>query len=124
MNKVEFKLLKECPEFIPQLAAIWEKVLGSVWLPDVPVEQVETNYLSHLNDNVLPLTYVALINNKPVGMCSLRDNDGILPEVTPWLGSLVIDPAAQNRGIGAALIKKIKLKATELGFKTLHLFAF
>jgi GNAT superfamily N-acetyltransferase len=124
MSDLELKLLKECPDCIPQLAFIWQEVLGSIWLPDVPIERVKSNYLTHLNDNELPLTFVALLNNEPVGMCSLRDNDGILPEVGPWLGSLVVKPDAQKKGIGALLISRVKEKATELGFNKLHLFAF
>ncbi len=49
---------------------------------------------------------------------------GIRPDLTPWLGSLVVDPKHQKQGIGKMLIDVTVLKAKELGFKKLHLFAF
>jgi predicted N-acetyltransferase YhbS len=49
---------------------------------------------------------------------------GIRPDLTPWLGSLVVDPKHQKQGIGKMLIDATRLKAKERGFKKLHLFAF
>jgi N-acetylglutamate synthase-like GNAT family acetyltransferase len=77
-----------------------------------------------LNDQVLPITFVALDADLPLGMCSLPENDGIHPDLTPWLGSLVVDPKHQKQGIGRMLIDVTVLKAKELGFKKLYLFAF
>lgn len=56
-------------------------------------------------------------------MCPLRDNDGIRPGITPWLGSLVVDPDYQRQGIAKQLMDATKQKARELGFNTLYLFA-
>ena len=72
----------------------------------------------------MPITFVALHDNKPVGMCSLRENDGIRPDLVPWLASLVVDQHYQKQGIAKKLIDAAKAKATELGFKTLYLLAF
>ena len=77
-----------------------------------------------MNDQVLPITFVALDGDLPVGMCSLRENDGIRPDLTPWLGSVVVDPKYQKQGIGKMLIDVTVLKAKELGFEKLYLFAF
>ena len=74
------------------LAQIWHQVLRSIWVPDIPIE--------HLNDDSIPLTFVAFFNDKPVGMCSLRENDGIRPDLMPWLGSIVVAPDYQKQGIG------------------------
>ncbi len=35
-----------------------------------------------------------------VGMVSLRNNDGIRRDLTPWLGSLVVNPAYRQRNVG------------------------
>ena len=117
-------LLKHHPETIPALAKMWHELLGKIWVPDVPIERVEARFHDHLNDNALPITFVALENNKPVGMCSLRENDGIRPDLTSWLGSLIVDAASQGQGIGQQLIDATKNKAREMGFDTLYLFAF
>lgn len=122
MIKIDF--LKNHPQSIPRLAEIWSDVLGKIWLPDIPLERVIQRFDDHLNDNTLPLSFVALDADKPVGMCSLRINDGIRSDITPWLGSLVVDPAYQKQGIGKKLIDATKNKARDLGFTKLYLFAF
>lgn len=138
--------LKDHPHTIPRLAQIWHEVLGKKWLPEVPVEKIiqnlqgELNLLNNIDDNSsqidksiltdqpdydsLPITLVALYNNIPVGMCSLRVNDGIREDLTPWLSSLVVDPEYQSKGIGRLLIENIKAEARILNYKKLYLFAF
>ncbi len=121
---ITIDLLKNHPEAIPALAVIWEEVLGRVWIPDFSIQQVEEKFQRHLNDEAMPLTMVAFDHHRPVGMCSLRENDGIRPDLTPWLASLVVDAHYQNQGIAKKLIDAIKQKARELGFKELYLLAF
>ncbi len=116
-------LLKNHSETIPQLASIWYEVLGKIWIPDIPMDDVIQRFSKHLNDESLPLTFVAFDQNKPVGMCSLRENDGIRPDLTPWLGSLVIDTKYQRQGIGKSLINISKDKAKNMGYTKLYLFA-
>jgi GNAT superfamily N-acetyltransferase len=121
---IEIDLLKNHPNTIPALAHIWHEVLGKIWVPDVPVERVIIRFAEHLNDQALPITFIALDGDLPVGMCSLRENDGIRPDITPWLGSLVVDPKYQNQGIGKMLVDVAVRQAKERGFKKLYLFAF
>jgi len=121
---IKIDLLKNHLKAIPALTKIWREVLGQVWIPAVSIEQVEQKFLQHLNDQTLPLTFVALHNNIPVGMCSLRENDGIRPDLMPWLASLVVAPSYQKQGIAKKLMDVTKQKALELGFEKLYLFAF
>ena len=121
---ITIDLLKNHPKAIPVLTKIWREVLGQVWIPDVSIERVEQKFLQHLNDQILPLTFVALHNNTPVGMCSLRENDGIRPDLKPWLASLVVAPSYQKKGIAKKLMDASKQKALELGFEKVYLFAF
>ena len=121
---IQIGLLKNHPNAIPELAHIWYEVLGKIWVPDISIQQVILRFQDHLNDNALPLTLVAIDEGKPIGMCSLRVNDGIRPDLTPWLGSLVVDPAYQGKGIGKLLVTATQDKAVELGFQKLYLFAF
>ncbi len=121
---ITIDLLKNHPDSIPRCAEIWHEVLGKIWLPDISVERVVLRFTEHLNEDILPITFVALDGEKPVGMCSLRYNDGIRPDLAPWLGSLVVDPEYQNQGIGSMLIDRTKQKARALGFERLYLFAF
>ena len=121
---IQINLLNNQPEVIPELAAIWHQVLGSIWVPDISIESVIARFQEHLNENKLPLTLVAFYDNHPVGMCSLRQNDGIRPDLAPWLGSLVVHPDYQRKGIAIKLINAIKEKAKQLGFGQLYLFTF
>lgn len=123
-SSITIDRLKNHPQSIPALAQIWHEVLGTIWVPDVPIKKVEDNLKQHLNDQQLPLTYVAFDGNVPVGMCSLRVNDGIRSDLTPWLGSLVVAPNYQNQGIAKKLIERVEQHALSLGFQNLYLFAF
>ena len=121
---IKIDLLKNHPEAISPLAQIWYQVLGRIWVPDVSIELVKQRFIEHLHDDSIPLTFIALFNDTPVAMCSLRENDGIRPDLIPWLGSLVVDPNYQKLGIGEKLINATKEKATQLGYEQLFLFAF
>jgi GNAT superfamily N-acetyltransferase len=121
---IRVDLLKNHPQAIPTLANIWHETLGKIWVPDIPIEHVITRFQDHLNDQDLPITFVALNRDVPVGMCSLRENDGIRPDLAPWLGSLVVDPKYQKQGVGKMLVDVTVDKAKELGFERLYLFAF
>lgn len=121
---MEFKLLSQCSSVIPQLAQIWRKELGQAWLPDIDVDKVEAKLKEHTNSQKIPLMYVALIESLPVGICSLRYNDGIWHHASPWLGSLVVSSNCQRQGVGTGLVRCVTKKVTLLGFNKLYLFAF
>ena len=119
---IKIDLLKNHPECVQRLSEIWYEVLGKKLLPDIPIERVIERFKEHLHEDSLPLTLVAFEEDLPVGMCSMRINDGLKSELTPWLGSLVVDPAYQKRGIGKILMEATKVKGKELGFEKLYLF--
>ena len=97
MCMMKMDLLKNHPSAIPVLADIWHEVLGKIWALGIPVAPIMARFADHLNDLILPITLVALDGDLSVGMCSLRENDGIRPDLTPWLGSLVVDPKHQKK---------------------------
>lgn len=123
-KNVEIKFLADCKQVIPDLANLHYHEISKHWVPNANVERSEQNLIKHANFDKLPLTLVALINGQAVGMASLRENDGIQPERTPWLGSLVVDPAFRRKGIGEKLINAIKQQALLLGYSKLYLLAF
>ncbi len=116
--------LKIHPQHIPTLAKTWANTLGKIWAPHVTIEEAIAHFQTHLNTETLPLTFVALDGNTPVGRSSLRLTNHIRPDLSPWLGSLVVDPQRQNKGIGKMLINATKDKAKIMGYKTLYLFTF
>lgn len=123
-NDISIGLLKSHPEQLHEVAKISYENIGKIWNPGMQLEQAVEGYKKHLNDSNLPLTMIAFYNNRPIGICSLRENDGIRPDLTPWLGSLVVIPEYQRLGVGKTLIDAIKQKSKTLGFNKLFLFAF
>lgn len=121
---IEIDLLKNHIDTVPDLAQMWYDGLGKIWLPEVPIVQAEQRFSAHANADKMPLTFVALDEGKAVGMCSLRENDGIRPDLTPWLGSLAVTEGYRGQGIARQLVDVVKLEARKFGFETLYLFAF
>ncbi|MBI5448171.1 MAG: GNAT family N-acetyltransferase [Gammaproteobacteria bacterium] len=120
---ITIDLLKNHPASIPRCAEIWHEVLGKIWMPEIGIEEIESLYYEELKPD-MPLTYIALDGEIPVGSCTLELNGGIRPDLGSWLGDLVVDPKYQKQGIGKMLVDVAVLKAKELGFKKLHLFTF
>lgn len=120
---ITLDLLKNHPASIPRCAEIWHEVLGKIWMPEISIEEIESLCREELNQN-MPLTYIALDGENPVGSSTLELNCGIRPDLGPWLGDLVVDPKYQKQGIGKMLVDVIAKKAKQLGFKKLYLFTF
>ena len=121
---IKIVYLKEHPETIPALAKIWHEVLGSIWITDISIDEVEQGFYEELNDKSLPLTLVALKNTQVIGAVSLHEHDEIRADLAPWLESIVVDKTYQNQGVGKRLIQEAKQKARDLRFKKLYIFAF
>ncbi len=115
--------LHDYPEYLPQLAR-WAFEGWGRYNPSSSVELAQEKLKTHLNKAQLPLTYIALQDGKPVGMCSLRQNDGIPPDLAPWLDSLYVEPHVRKQGIGEKLIAVVTEKARSMGYPKLYLLAF
>lgn len=120
---MQIKLLAECREHIPALAQLWFDELGKIWIPQASVEKAVANLEEHVNLHTLPLTFVALDANTPIGMVSLRKDNGLGDALTPWLDSLIVDAKYRRRGVGEGLINIIKQCALHMGYARLYLFA-
>ena len=123
-NDIEIKLLKECQSHIPTLAGLWYQGISKQWVPNSSIQRAAASLHDHLNHDTMPLTMVALSQGKAIGMASLRENDGIRPDLFPWLGSLVVDPNHQRQRIGEKLIDSVINQAKIFGHRELYLLAF
>lgn len=121
-NELNVKLLADCKEHIPALAKLWYDELGKKWVPKASVKSAIETYTEHCNRKETPLTLVAEYNGQPIGMVSLRDNDGIRPDLAPWLGSLIVHPDYRQMGFGELLVEKTLQQALKMGFTRLYLF--
>jgi len=120
---IRIDLLKNHSQSIPMLANIWREVLGKIWMPEIGIEEIESLYYEELQHD-MPLTYIALCDEVPVGSCTLELTGGIRPDLGPWIGDLVVDRKYQQRGIGKILLDEAIEKAKQLNFKRLYLFTF
>lgn len=71
----------------------------------------------------IPTTAVALDGDEPLGAASIvADDMAPHPELTPWLASVYVAPAARGRGVASALVRYIVAKAAALGVPRLYLY--
>lgn len=118
--------LKNHPHFVSILAR-WAFDAWGMYNPDATFETTQQKLTIHLNDHCLPLTLIAVRNNVPIGMVSLRVSDGcdhLGAGFTPWLGSLFVIEQERSKGIAALLIREILQKAKNLGFLQCYLLTF
>lgn len=120
---IQIAYLQDYPEYIPLLAK-WMLDEWGKYNPLSSEAKAQQKLKDHLNNDKLPLTLIALKDNKPIGTCSLRVNDGIRQDLTPWLGSLYVEPQYRGQGVGAQFVNEIIKKAQSLGYPTLYLLAF
>lgn len=120
---IKIELLKNHSQSIPKIANIWREVLGKIWMPEIGIEEIESLYYEELKHD-MPLTYIALYDETPIGSCTLELNGGIRPDIGPWIGDLVVDLKYQKQGIGKLLLDEALKKAKQLNFNKLYLFTF
>ena len=123
-RKYEIKLLADCQQHIPALAKLWYEEISRHWSPDASIEKANEKLVGHLNQNKMPMAFVALLDDQAIGMVCLRETDGIRPGVAPWLGSLVVNPEYRGQKVGEALINTVKEQAKDFGHQILYLLAF
>ena len=116
---IKIKYLSQFSDQIPALAKIWVETIGKEFHPNISLEDMQNKLKTRLNEESLPLTYIALDDDKAVGMCTLRDGEG--SELFPWLGGLCVTESHRKRGIGKLLINVVKTKAYKMGFRKLYL---
>ncbi|MFI4937408.1 MAG: GNAT family N-acetyltransferase [Candidatus Berkiellales bacterium] len=120
---INIAYLKEYPQYLPLLAE-WMFNTWGHYNPGSSFERAKLKLNEHLNTDSLPITFIALDDNIPVGTCSLRLNDGIRSDLAPWLGSLYVLPKFRGKGLGEKLIDAVVNKASIMDYQKLFLLAF
>lgn len=65
----------------------------------------------------IPLSLVALVDDRPAGTINLIDNDDeARTHLHPWLAALVVFPEYRGHGIGSALVRRLLDEAARLGY--------
>jgi GNAT superfamily N-acetyltransferase len=114
-------LLKKHPEYASILAfwayREWYKTRS------IPFDLIIKSYKERINHEQMPMTWIAIEDDIPAGMVSLKENDlWSRKNLNPWLASLFVLPEYRNRGIGYLLIKQVIEKTKMLQYPSLYLF--
>ena len=120
---IKIDLLKNHPDAIPALADIRHEVLGKIWFPELSIGEIESLTYDELNHQNETISFIALCDEIPVGFSTFKLKEAFRVDLGPWLADVVVDPKHQKQGIGKMLIDVTVLKAKELGFEKLYLFA-
>lgn len=113
--------LAESKQYIPELAQLWIDEVGKDADPRPDIDKIQLRFEQHCNKDKLPLAYVGIYQNKPIGMVCLRITEGIQNDLSPWLGGLVVHPDYRGRKIGEKLVAVVKERAKILGYAKLYL---
>jgi hypothetical protein len=107
------------------LCAWWAFKTWGKYNPSYNLTKRIENFTQHCNCDRIPLT-VLYLNEEglPLGMASLRDNDGIRPDLSPWLGSVYVDTLYRGKGIGSRLVREVQNIARQLGYEQVYLLTY
>lgn len=119
---MQIDLLADYPHYVESLAL---PVLEH-WrfaLPEDTLEVRKAKLRGHLNQNDLPIAWVAHQDGEVFGTAALRVHDlEDRTDLTPWLGGVFVLPAHRKKGIGSALSLTVERHAASKGVVELFLF--
>jgi len=89
----------------------------------IPFNIILNEYKRRAGDTDPPLSFVALIDDIPGGMVTLKKKDlAAREDLSPWLSTLYVPPEFRRKGVGDELIGRIIAESREMGYKKLYLF--
>jgi predicted N-acetyltransferase YhbS len=119
-TSLDIEQLARCPE---HLFAVATWIYQEWWRDKVDgPEVIGCRLMQHLQEDRVPLTLVAMIDDEPVGCASIIHHDlEVRPELSPWLATVFVRPQFRKRGVGGALVQGAMDKAEELRLGVLYL---
>jgi GNAT superfamily N-acetyltransferase len=119
---MDVSYLQDRPEWIARLAP----AIVAHYRPIDPEENLKSRTAKlrfHMNDDELPIAWVAHSEDEVLGMAALRvyDLEG-REDLSPWLAGVFVLPEHRRRGVASALCRVVEEKAWALGFEVLYLF--
>jgi Acetyltransferase (GNAT) family len=116
---IKIAYLKDYQEYITAVAH-WSFLLSEKQNQPTTIKAEIEKFKTHCHDDKLPITLIALDNDRLVGMCSLRETEDLKTELTPWLTRLYTTPDYDNSPACDLLIDEIKQIAKQMGYDTLY----
>ena len=106
---------------VPQLAR-WAFDEWSYLHPERSLAEYERTMAAACNRDELPICLVAIDNDEPVGMVTLKEKDfSGRPDLNPWLATLYVDKPHRGKRIGTQLVRRLVRIAARLGNERLYL---
>ena len=115
---VSIALLADHPEFIPELAATFERE----WSGWYGVHGDATADLhARARRAGFPIGLIAIENGHAIGTVTIAEHSAPShPHLSPWLIGFFVEPEQRNQGIGSQLLKAAAAHAREEGFTRLY----
>lgn len=114
--------LIDVPELAPHCAA-WLYEEWGYRKPDASLERSVEKFRRRSNSDRLPIAFVAVSDDIPVGTASLVETEDLADTVGPWVGSLFVIPEYRGRGIARKLLEAVEQEAIRFGIERLWLSA-
>ncbi len=121
----QIKPLNQCPQYI-EVCAAWNYAQWGCYEPEETYERALAHYKSSVDDQSLPLYWVAYDDVRPMGMIGLRTYEH--PDHTdlkPWIGGVFVHPEFRGRGIAVAMMDVALKSARDVfGYKKCYLQSY
>ncbi len=121
--------LRRCALNSSRLIPILAQWVYEEWhLYDVSLtkERLIQSFITRLNENKIPISFVVLKNDMPIGVISLKKETAPefsdFPENSIWMGSLIVAPEERDQGVDQELLKLGQTIAKQLGYEKLYLY--
>jgi hypothetical protein len=122
-RSMQVDLLKNCPQTIPILAQ-WLYEDWNAYDASLTKEKLIDAFQMRLNNDRIPLTFVVLKNDLPIGAISLKYETSPelsdFPKNSIWMGSLHVVASERNQGLGLELLKLTQIVTSRFGYKNLY----
>lgn len=121
MPVLRIDYLADHPKLIPILAE-WHHRQWSYLAHATSLGQRIARLRQHSRDQ-LPISFVALLDDVPVGSAAIVDNDMTDQEsLSPWLANVYVVSAQRRQGIGARLVQRAAQQTRAIGYRNLYLY--
>ena len=122
MSNINFALLSDYPEVLPQVAK-WYFAEWNCRREGETVKKSAVRLQKYLESNDLPSILLALKEKKPIGVAQLKyfELRCAYPDFEHWLGGVYVIPSERGRGLASKLVQEIERLAARCSVKTLYL---
>jgi predicted N-acetyltransferase YhbS len=120
----QIEYLADHIDAIPWLARAHNAEWAAI-TPHLTVSERAARFQARARRGSIPTGFVAVLSGSVVGLACLVECDlDSHSHLSPWLASVLVDPAHRGQGIGAALSDRAMEEAQVLGFSRAYLFTF